>query len=510
MSFEASFAVVVAASESLRTTRSRKAKVAMLVEALTSIDRTEQAIAVAYLAGEPRQDRLGVGWATLAALDVPPAQAARLTLTEVDRTLDAIAATAGPGSVERRRELLDTLFAAATEAEQDFLRRLVLRELRQGSTAGLMTEAVAVTSGAPLDLVRRAAMISGDLVEAAITALTRGAPGLAEIRLEVMRPLQPMLAATADSVATAFATDGGAERSVEVKLDGARIQVHRHGDEVRIYTRNLNDATDRLPEVVELVRHLPVRSVILDGEAITFDGAGRPLPFQATMSRFGTGGDDAGSERPLTPRFFDIIHRDGVDLLDRPLSERLNALDTLPAELLVERLVTADPAAAAAFTEEALAAGHEGVMVKRLDAPYEAGTRGGAWLKVKPVHTLDLVVLGVEWGSGRREGWLSNLHLGARDRDGGFVMLGKTFKGLTDAMLAWQTERLLALETSRRGHVVEVRPELVVEVAFDGVQASPRYPGGVTLRFARVKGYRPDKSAADADTIESVVAMLGR
>ncbi len=509
---DASFAVVVAASDSLRTTRSRKKKVGMLVEALTAIEQDEQAIAVAYLAGEPRQDRLGVGWATLAAVDVAPAPAAGLTLTEVDGTLDAIAATTGPGSVERRRRLLDTLFAAATEGEQEFLRRLVLRELRQGSTAGLMTEAVAVASGAPLELVRRAAMISGDLVETGVTALTRGAPALADIRLEVMRGLQPMLASTADSVAAAFATDrdGEPERSVEVKLDGARIQVHRRHDEVRIYTRNLNDATGRLPEVVEQVRRLPLTAVILDGEAITFDQVGRPRPFQATMSRFGTGGDDIGRQRPLTPRFFDIIHLDGVDLLDQPLRARLDALDTLPAELLVDRLITADPAAATAFTEQALAAGHEGVMVKRLEALYEAGTRGGAWLKVKPVHTLDLVVLAVEWGSGRREGWLSNLHLGARDPGGGFVMLGKTFKGLTDAMLTWQTEHLLALETSRRRHVVEVRPELVVEVAFDGVQASPRYPGGVALRFARVKGYRPDKSAADADTIDTVVAMLGR
>jgi DNA ligase-1 len=297
--------------------------------------------------------------------------------------------------------------------------------------------------------------------------------------------------------------------SVEAKLDGARVQVHRLGDEIRVFTRNLNDATERLPDVVAVVAALPVSSVILDGEALALDAAGRPLAFQATMSRFGTGPPvDPAGRRPLVPRFFDVIHLDGEDLIDRPLEHRLRALDSLPGDLLVDRVVTADVATAQRFTERVLAAGHEGVMVKRLDAPYAAGVRGAAWLKVKPVHTLDLVVLAVEWGSGRREGWLSNLHLGARDPDGGFVMLGKTFKGLTDAMLVWQTEHLLGLETSRHGHVVEVRPELVVEIALDGVQASPRYPGGVALRFARVKGYRPDKSPDEADTIETVLAML--
>jgi DNA ligase-1 len=409
--------------------------------------------------------------------------------------------------------LLDALFASATEAEQDFLRRLLLRELRQGSTEGLMTEAVARASGAPIDLVRRAIMVGGDLVQGAAIALDQGETGLAKIGLEVLRPIQPMLASTAADVEAAFAgqADGGpAAMSVEAKLDGARVQVHRLGDEIRVFTRNLNDATERLPDVVAVVAALPVSSVILDGEAIALDSSGRPLAFQATMSRFGTGAPatDPAGRRPLVPRFFDVIHLDGEDLIDRPLEDRLTALDSLPGDLLVDRVVTADVATAQRFTERVLAAGHEGVMVKRLDAPYAAGVRGAAWLKVKPVHTLDLVVLAVEWGSGRREGWLSNLHLGARHPDGGFVMLGKTFKGLTDAMLAWQTEHLLGLETARHGHVVEVRPELVVEIALDGVQVSPRYPGGVALRFARVKGYRPDKRPDEADTIETVLALL--
>ena len=509
---EPSLSVVVAASEAVRATRSRRAKVRHLAEALGAVDPSERAIAVSYLAGEPRQDRLGVGWATVRDTAAIPAEGSSLDLATVDATLGEIAAEAGEGSTARRRALLDGLFAAATEPEQDFLRRLLLRELRQGSTDGLMTEAVAVASGAPLDLVRRAIMVGGDLVGAAMIALEDGEPGLARVRLAVLQPLQPMLASTAAGLDEVFADGDGAgpAMSVEAKLDGARIQVHRLGKEIRVFTRNLNDATGRLPDVVARVAELPLTSAILDGEAVALGPDGRPLPFQATMARFGTGlrADRSPVRRPLSPRFFDVIHLDGEDLIDRPLEQRLAALDSLPGELVIDRVVTADLSTAADFTERVLAAGHEGVMVKRLDAPYAAGVRGGAWLKVKPVHTLDLVVLAVEWGSGRRQGWLSNLHLGARDPAGGFVMLGKTFKGLTDAMLTWQTEHLLGLETGRHGNVVEVRPELVVEVALDGVQASPRYPGGVALRFARVKGYRPDKSPDDADTIDTVVTLL--
>lgn len=499
---------MVAASAAVTATRSRKAKVAFLADALASVDPAERLIAVSYLAGAPRQDRLGAGWATVAAIDVDAAAEPTLRLSIVDETLKSVAAASGPGSTARRRDLLDGLFAAATADEQEFLKRLLMRELRQGSTAGLMAEAVAAASATPPALVRRAAMISGDLLEAAWIAFDTGEAGLEAVRLRVLRPIQPMLAQTGDSLEAVFSSDQ--PMSVEAKLDGARIQVHRNRGQTRIYTRNLNDATDRLPEIVAQVDALAVESVILDGEAIAFDIGARPLPFQATMSRFGRSLEPEveRTRRPLVPRFFDIIHLDGEDLLDRPLSHRLAALDSLPSELLVDRVTTADLAEATDFTQQVLDVGHEGVMVKRLDAAYEAGMRGGAWVKIKPVRTLDLVVLAVEWGSGRRQGWLSNLHLGARNPDGGFVMLGKTFKGLSDAMLTWQTEHLLTLETGRRGNVVEVRPELVVEIAIDGVQASPRYPGGVALRFARVKGYRPDKDPAEADAIDSVIALL--
>ena len=508
MQREPGLAAVVAASEAVGATRSRRAKVAALAELLATVDPVERPVAVAFLAGEPRQDRLGIGRATIAALDVAPSAHPTLTLAGADDALESIAGISGPGSVGRRRDLLHRLFAAATATEQDFLRRLLLRELRQGSTEGLMAEAVAAASATPHALVRRAAMITGDLVEATSIAFDGGEAALGRVRLRLLRPIQPMLAQTAESLDAVF--PAAAPMSVEAKLDGARIQVHRLGGDIRIYTRNLNEVTDRLPEIVERVADLPVTAAILDGEAIALGPGHRPLPFQATMSRFGTSSDAAGERdrRPLTPRFFDVIHLEGSDLIDLPLSDRLAALDTLPAELLIDRVSTTDLAVAAEFTDRTLAAGHEGVMVKRLDASYEAGMRGGAWLKVKPVRTLDLVVLAVEWGSGRRGGWLSNLHLGARDPTGGFVMLGKTFKGLTDAMLAWQTEHLLGLETGRHGHVVEVRPELVVEIAFDGVQISPRYPGGVALRFARVKGYRPDKDPTDADPIGSVLALL--
>ena len=508
-----SLSTVVAASDAVRATRSRKAKVERLAETLRSVDPSERAIAVAYLAGEPLQDRLGAGWATVRGIDARPSATTTLTLSAVDAILTEVAAVSGDGSTSRRKVLLDGLFASATDVEQDFLRRLLLRELRQGSTQGLMSEAVAQVSGAPIDLVRRAVMLGGDLAQVAAVALDKGAAGLAGVELTVLRPIQPMLASTAAGIEEAFAGQGdglATAMSVEAKLDGARIQVHRLGGEIRVYTRNLNDATERLPEVVAIVAALPVTAAILDGEALALGADGRPLAFQATMARFGTDTpvDDPAARPTLVPRFFDVIHLDGEDLIDRPLEHRLGALDSLPDELLVERVVTADVGTAARFTERVLAAGHEGVMVKRLDAPYAAGMRGAAWMKVKPVHTLDLVVLAVEWGSGRREGWLSNLHLGARDPEGGFVMLGKTFKGLTDAMLTWQTEHLLGLETARHGHVVEVLPELVVEVAFDGVQASPRYPGGVALRFARVKGYRPDKRPDEADTIDTVLALL--
>jgi DNA ligase-1 len=395
------------------------------------------------------------------------------------------------------------LFARATAEEQGFLRALIGGELRQGALAGVMADAVATASGLPLADVRRALLLAGDLRAVTAAALAEGAAGLAQFRLAVGRPLAPMLASPAPDLDSALDKAGPA--ALEEKLDGARVQVHRAGGDVAVFTRSLDDITARVPELVAAALALPVRAAVLDGEAIALRPDGRPHAFQVTASRIGSRGT---SDTPLSWAVFDALHLDGADLLDTSGAERFAALEpVIPAELRVRRVVAADPQHAAAFLTEALARGHEGVMVKSLAAAYEAGRRGTGWLKVKPSHTLDLVVLAAEWGHGRRRGWLSNLHLGARDPAGGFVMLGKTFKGMTDAMLAWQTEHLLSLATEPGEWVVRVRPELVVEVAFDGVQASVRYPGGVALRFARVKGYRLDKTAAEADTIEHVRAI---
>jgi DNA ligase-1 len=499
---------VASTSAAVAATRSRLAKREALADCLRRLEPEEVAVAVAYLAGELPHDPIGVGWAALRELP-PPAGGPTLELPEVDAALRGIGAAAGPGSQAARRGLLRDLFARATEPEQRFLAGLLRGELRQGAQEGVMVDAVAQAAGVPLAAVRRACMLSGDLGAVAATALGEGEEALARFRLDVLRPLQPMLAQTAEDAADALARLGAA--AFEWKLDGARIQVHRLGEEVRVYTRNLADITARVPELVEAVRALPVEAVVLDGEAIALDRDRRPRPFQVTMSRFGSRVDVEEHRRrvPLSGVFFDVLHLDGEDLLDRPARERFAALAAaLPGELRVPRIETADPAEADGFLAAALAHGHEGVMAKALDAPYEAGRRGGSWLKIKRAHTLDLVVLAVEWGSGRRRGWLSNLHLGARDpATGGFVMLGKTFKGMTDEMLAWQTERLLALEERTDGHVVHVRPELVVEIAFDGVQASSRYPGGVALRFARVKGYREDKRPDEADTIDTIRSL---
>jgi DNA ligase-1 len=489
-------------STAVAATSSRLKKRDALASCLARLEPQEVRIAVAYLAGELPHGPIGVGWAALRERPAP-APAATLELVQVDGALRELGAATGPGSQALRRDALARLLGSATEEEQAFLAGLLLGGLRQGALEGVMVDAVAHAAGVALPSVRRACMLSGDLGEVAAAALTEGEAGLERFRLELLRPLQPMLAQTADDTADAVARLGSA--AVEWKLDGARIQVHRAGDEVRVFTRNLADVTARVPEVVDAVRALPVESIVLDGEAIALDAAGRPRPFQVTMSRFGRR-DETRHTIALSAAFFDCLHLDGDDLLDRPAGERFAELASrVPEALRVRRIETADPAEAERFLDEAIATGHEGVMVKALDAPYEAGRRGGGWLKVKRAHTLDLVVLAVEWGSGRRRGWLSNLHLGARDPHlGGFVMLGKTFKGMTDAMLAWQTERLKELETHSDGHVVHVRPELVVEIAFDGVQGSTRYPGGVALRFARVKGYRTDKRADEADTIDTV------
>ena len=496
---------VAVTSATVAGTRSRLAKVAALADLLRRLEPAEAPIAVALLTGEPRQGRIGVGWATAARADVAPAAQPSLTLIDVDRRLTELQSTAGPGSAERRASLLADLLRHATPPEADLLRRLLVGELRQGALAGLMADAIVRAADVPADAVRRAAMYGGDLGEAARIALFGGEAALRAVSLVVGRPVQPMLAATSASVADAISQVGFA--SVEWKLDGARVQVHRRGDDVRIFTRNANDVTARLPGIVAAVRGMPVSEVVLDGEAVGLGDDLRPHPFQQTMSRFGR--EDGVSGAGLAAVFFDVLYHAGTSLVDEPLSTRLAVLDEVAGALAVPRVATQDSEVASAFARDAVARGHEGVMVKSLSSPYDAGRRGANWRKVKPVRTFDLVVLAAEWGHGRRSGWLSNLHLGARDpATNAFVMVGKTFKGLTDDVLAWQTAQLQLRALGSEGITVHVRPELVVEIAVDGVQASTRYPGGVALRFARVRGYRTEKPAREADTIDTVRALL--
>lgn len=503
---------LVAGADRVAATASRTAKRDALAEVIRALEPDEVAAAVGFLMGDPRQGRVGVGWSTVSSVEAAPAAEPTLTVRDLDHTLDRLVATGGPGSNATRAGLLADLFGAATDREADFIRRLLVGELRQGALEGVMADAVAAAAGVPATAVRRAAMLRGDLRHVAEVAMTGGRPGLDRIGLTVLRPVQPMLAATADDVPAALlgavADDGLV--SVEWKLDGARIQVHRDGDDVAIFTRNLNDVTARLPAVADLARALPATQVVLDAEIMSVRDDDRPVAFQDTMSTFGR--DTArGDEATLHPFFFDALHVDGQDLIDEPLHARLVALDDVAHPYRIPGLVTADATEAQAFLEGALAAGHEGVMVKALDSTYQAGRRGKAWRKVKPVRLFDLVVIAAEWGHGRRKGWLSNLHLGARNsEDNSFVMVGKTFKGLTDQLLGWQTEALLEREVAREGITVHVRPELVVEIGLDGVQASTRYPGGVALRFARVERYRPDKVAGEADTIDAVRALLVR
>jgi DNA ligase-1 len=503
-------AEVAAASAEVGATSSRLAKIARLAEVLAHAGPDEIAIVVSWLSGELPQRQIGVGWAALRSLPAPAAEPS-LHVRSVDNAFSAIGRTSGAGSQARRAEQLRNLFGAATEQEQTFLRRLLAGDLRQGALIGVMADAVAKAAGLPAADVRRAAMLGGALPTVATAALTGGEAALAEFGLQVGRPVGPMLAQTATDVTDALERLGG--RAVfEAKLDGARVQIHRSGDHVSIFTRSLDDVTTRLPEVVETTLALPVTSLVADGEAIALRRDGRPHKFQVTASRFGRSADIAAarSTLPLSVFFFDVLHRDGVDLLDEPGESRAAVLEQIvPAANRVDRLITSDADAAQRFLDATLAAGHEGVMAKSLTDPYEAGRRGSGWLKIKPVHTLDLVVLAVEWGSGRRTGKLSNIHLGARDPDsGGFVMLGKTFKGMTDEMLAWQTERFLELANGPAdGHVVTLRPQQVVEIAFDGVQGSSRYPGGMALRFARVARYRDDKRPDEADTIDTVRAF---
>jgi len=498
------FADVAATSAAVAATRSRLAKVQLLADTLRRLDPDEVPAAVAYLSGELLQRQLGVGWAGLRDLP-PPAAAPTLTVADVDARLARIAEQRGAGSTARRRAMLGELFGAATADEQRLLAGLVAGEVRQGALAGVLAEAVARAAQVESAAVRRALLRSGDLRAVAVAALSEGLPALAEFGLTVGRPLAPMLAQPAPDVAEAMRRLAVDETPVSVddKLDGVRVQVHRDGADVAVFTRSLDDITDRVPELVEAARAMPARSLVLDGEALALTDSGRPRPFQVTAARVGRHAPDP-AELPLHPFFFDLLHVDGADLLDEPAGVRFDELArVVPAPTRVGRQVTGSVRQARDRFAAAVGAGQEGVVIKSLSAPYEAGRRGGGWLKVKPRHTLDLVVLAAEWGHGRRRGLLSNLHLGAVGPDG-FVMLGKTFKGLTDRMLAWQTERLSALAADTSGHVVRVRPELVVEVAFDGVQTSPRYPAGLALRFARVLRYREDKSAAEADTIDAV------
>lgn len=507
------FADVVQASTAVSATRSRLAKVDALATMLRfaatepgqPADRSAAIRTVAgFLTGSPVQGRIGTGWRTLVQLTQHPADSATVTIAQVDAVLTELAGTAGSGSRARRGELLSALLRRATAPEQDFLLRLLTGELRQGALEGVMLDAVARASDTQGERVRRAFMLCGSLPDTAAAAMLGGAEALDAFGLELGRPVRPMLASPAESLAAAIAELGSVR--VEYKLDGARIQVHRDADDVHVYTRTLRDITEGVPELVDLVRALPCRSVILDGETLALADDGRPRPFQETMSRFG-----ATSERELLlrPYFFDCLHLDGADLLDAPLSERVDALGRAAGDYLIPGVAQPTGQQAAALLTAALADGHEGVMVKALGTPYAAGRRGSAWQKVKPVHTLDLVVLAAEWGHGRRTGLLSNLHLGARDPDGGPpVMVGKTFKGLTDELLAWQTATFPEYETRRTEWTVYLRPELVVEIALDSAQVSSRYPGGVALRFARVLRYRPDKDAAQADTIDQVRALL--
>ena len=495
------------ASQAVAGTSRRTEKVAAVAGALRSADPDEVPVVVAYLSGELRQRRTGVGWASLR--DLPPAAPEpTLGVSEVDAALEEVAGLSGTGSQGERIRRVTDLFARATEPEQALLRGLLTGELRQGALEGVMLAAVASAADIPQAEVRRAAMLRGAVGPVAEAALTGGAAALAQFRLQVGRPVQPMLASTATDVGDAL--DRLGEAAVEWKLDGVRVQVHRSGPDVSVWTRSLDEITDRVPEVVEAALALPVTELVLDGEAIALHPDGRPRPFQQTGSRVSSRVDVAAARAsaPLSTYLFDVLHADGEDVLDRPASERAAVLvTTVPEPLRVPRTVTADPVVASEVLAAAVQLGHAGVVVKSLDAPYEAGRRGAGWLKVKPRHTLDLVVLAAEWGHGRRRGWLSNLHLGARDPEGGFVMLGKTFKGLTDAMLAWQTERLQELAVTSDDWVVQVRPELVVEIAFDGVQTSPRYPGGMALRFARVLRHRPDKRPEEADTVDAVRAI---
>jgi DNA ligase-1 len=499
-------------SRTVAETASRNAKIARIAELLRNAPPDDVAVATSWLMGELPQGRVGIGPAALRDVHGVHADEPTLTVADVDRAFTAIATLTGAGSTSARVTLLRELFARATADEQDFLARLLYGELRQGALEGVMADALAQAVAVPAADVRRAAQLAGDLPSVARAVTAAGAAGLRAFGVQLFRPIQPMLAQAADDLGDALERLGRA--AFDFKLDGARVQVHRSGDDVRVYTRRLNEVTSSVPELVEAVRALPTRELVLDGEAIALRADGSPEPFQVTMARFASrvAVERLRREVPLTTFFFDCLYLDGQSLLEVAAAERFDAMSrVLPAQIIVPRILTDRLDEADAFLRRARAAGHEGVVAKALSATYDAGRRGGAWLKVKEADTLDLVVLAAEWGNGRRRGWLSNLHLGARDPESGsYAMLGKTFKGMTDAILQWQTAELLAREVAREGHIVHVRPELVAEVAFEGVQTSPRYPSGLALRFARLKRYRDDKTPAEADTLERVRAIHAR
>jgi DNA ligase 1 len=493
---------VVTASRDVTETSSRSGKVAILAELLRRLDPNEVALAVGFLVGVPRQGRVGVGYSTIYGIERAPAAESSLTIEELDRAIAEVQEMTGSGSAAGRRRILGELLGRATEQEADFVKRLFTRGLRQGALGGLMGDAIAKAAGVSGEITRRALMLSGNLTRTAEIAMTKGEEGLRDVGFEMFRPIAPMLASTAASAPEAVASFD--RSSVEWKLDGIRIQIHRRGEEVRIFSRNLNEITHTLPGIVDAVRRLPLAQAVFDGEALWMAQHG-PAALQDTISQI----DSAAPPDGVVTFLFDVLHLEGDDLLDTPLEERAARLEGIAPHLKIPSVVTSDPKTAQRVLDEALRAGHEGIVVKDAASRYNAGRRGKAWRKVKPVRTYDLVVLGAEWGHGRRQGWLSNLHLGARDAGTGeFLMVGKCFKGLTDELLEWQTKELLGRETGRRGIAVLVRPELVVEIAVDGVQPSTRYPGGIALRFARVRRYRPDKTAEEADAIDDLRALL--
>jgi DNA ligase-1 len=502
---------VVETSERVTATSKRLEKIELLATLLKQLNGEECEIAVAFLCGYTRQGRIGVGYAAIRDSAAPAAETGALEIVDVDRAFTALAEIKGRGADGQRRELLRGLMARATAPEQRFLSALLFGEIRQGALEGVMVEALARASGAAADEVRRAVMMAGDIARVARSVLQEGPAGLAPYTIQLFRPVQPMLAQTAGDVEGALGDLG--EAALEFKFDGARVQVHRSGDDVVIFSRALNDVTAAVPEIVEAVRALPGRGLILDGEIISLTPEGRPQPFQVTAKRFGRklDLDRMRAELPLTPYWFDLLYLDGQPAIDEGQARRFAMLSALaPVESLVPHLVTADPEKGAEFLRLALDRGNEGIMAKAIGAPYAAGSRGQSWLKIKKAHTLDLAILAAEWGNGRRKGWLSNLHLGARDTEkGGFAMLGKTFKGLTDEMLRWQTEQFLKLEIGRDAYTVYVEPKIVAEIAFSDIQVSTRYPSGMALRFARVKRYRPDKTAAEADSVETVRKLAG-